>query len=294
MSAFVDRLVTQKILLHDRDVELEMANAVLNSKLNQEAELQSSVDLLQAQLDKVEGVRAVLESLSRESEEAHESVKAKEDAASQSLNEELKALIDSVNEESQTLTVAERAAEHENRTMKAHIAIYAEHDASNSNKLSELVKSREEEANKIRQKEIDSAARLPELEQLYTLGREQLDRAIRARDEVKAMVDASLVQYDAVRDQITQSKEAYDVAKEEQDRYTRTLRVLEDERDRLLSRAKRSRAERDAVLKKLTVVQCAAEKLRNQITTYNNVAKMLIQPAESAMNTESQVNDDIK
>lgn len=274
MSAFAERLVTQRLKNHQRRMELEIENSRLEGKQQQLEELQCRLKVAQGKNQKVEAVRLSLEKLNDETEEQYNTAKKKEEEERLLLSTELKKKIEEVNDMTTAVAAEEIKVSHANRTFKEQMEIYDKHGSAGRERYDELMNAREGELEKIKEKQLNDADLIPELQKILETETIDLEVARKEHDELKAKVQVYLDRFSEIQTQLDRSKEAYEVAKGDKDRQVRTIRALESDHQQIQNRLKRSLTDRNKEAERARVMEEKLEELKRQIAQFHSMMTM--------------------
>ncbi|KAG5489022.1 hypothetical protein JIQ42_00643 [Leishmania sp. Namibia] len=275
MSALSERLVKQLLRIRNRELTLETTQQELDNKLKLEEDLRKELEVEQEKLAKLRSVQETLEKINDGSEAKYRAVKEEDEQQRKQISEELKKRIAEVDEVSRDLAEREQHAHSRKELLLRQQEVYDQHSSTGKEKFDELVAKRESEMEALNRKKEDNIRRAPGLKKQLEVETEQLTVAKAEQEELKAKVDEFLARFAVIQAQLKEAKKVYESASTDKDRHTRVLKALESDLEMLRRRAATSRAERDKELAKVTALKEKMEATRNQISTFENITKML-------------------
>ncbi|CAG9584148.1 conserved hypothetical protein [Leishmania major strain Friedlin] len=275
MSALSERLVMQLLRIRNRELELETKQQELDSKLKQEEDLRKELEVEHEKLAKLRSVQETLEKMNEGLEAKYKAVKEDDELQRKQISEELKKRIAEVDDVSRELAEREQRAQSRKELLLKQQEIYDQHSNSGKEKFDELVAKRASEIEALTKKKDDNIHRIPELRKQLVTETEELTAAKALQVELQAKVNEFLNRFSVIQSQLNDAKRVYESASTDKDRSTRMLKALESDLEMLRRRAVTSKAERDKELAKVTALTERTEAVRSQITTFENIAKML-------------------
>lgn len=275
MSTFSERLVAQSMKLHQRSLELEMEVSRMEGKKTYHEELEKRLEGLIESLKTVEQRRSALEQQNKESEAAFERAKDTDNEERTALSAVLKERIDAIQALTEEVGEKERKAQSDNRRLQGQLEVYEQHSSTNEDKYADIMSDKSEEVQRLKDRQLKDAERVPIAKQLLAEEMAARDIAKAEQDELQGKVDVYLARFGDIQKQLTAAKASYDEAKSEKNRLIGRLRSLDTDRQLMVSRAQKSRQERDKELAKVTQTEEKVELLKTQIEKLNNVIQML-------------------
>lgn len=265
----------QLLRIRNRELELETKQQELDSKLKQEEDLRKELEVEHEKLAKLRSVQETLEKMNEGLEAKYKAVKEDDELQRKQISEELKKRIAEVDDVSRELAEREQRAQSRKELLLKQQEIYDQHSNSGKEKFDELVAKRASEIEALTKKKDDNIHRIPELRKQLVTETEQLTAAKALQVELQAKVNEFLNRFSVIQSQLNDAKRVYESASTDKDRSTRMLKALESDLEMLRRRAVTSKAERDKELAKVTALTERTEAVRSQITTFENIAKML-------------------
>ncbi|KAF5226377.1 putative Myosin-like coiled-coil protein [Trypanosoma cruzi] len=275
MTSVSERLVLQLVKLHQREEEIERERALLREREDLKASLGKRLAQVQGQLQKVESVRATLEELNRAEEEKYHEARKEDEVERERLSESLRDAIDTVNAYSEEVMKMEAKANHENKSLKEQLEIYAKHLSSGEDKYDEIMKAREAEYAKIESKRDTEAARKPQLEKELEDETRELEAARKEHAGLQEKVNGCLTYLSDFQERLLKARETFESAKNEKERQMRKIRSLESDRQLMISRAEKSKGERDKEHAKVMLLEEKINALKKQTEKIWAVVAML-------------------
>ncbi|EKF32679.1 hypothetical protein MOQ_003466 [Trypanosoma cruzi marinkellei] len=275
MTSVSERLVLQLVKLHQREEEIERERALLREKEDLKASLGKRLAQMQGQLQKVESVRATLEELNRAEEEKYNEARKEDERERERLSETLRDAIDTVNAYSEEVMKIEAKANHENKSLKEQLEIYANYLSSGEDKYDEIMKARKAEYAKIESKRDTKAALKPQLEKELEDETREFEAARKEHAELQEKVNGCLTYLSDYQERLLKARETFEVAKNEKERQMRKIRSLESDRQLMISRAEKSKGERDKEHAKVMLLEEKINALKKQTEKIWAVVAML-------------------
>lgn len=240
-----ERLVSQLVLLQQRDHELLTLNRALAQYSAEKQTLKDKITSVQSQLDRVEGVKGALVATLNASGQGYKRMVDEDQQARKEMSVALQKKIDDVNVFAERVTKSHAAIAHENASLKEQIALLNQHKSAGEGKFEELVQAREKEVENLKERAVKEKAREPLLQEALAKCGELNDALRVEHKEWKDKVDAYVSKFDSIQQKLTDAKKSFDTAQKERDRMSHRITSMEADRQSAISRAEKARDERN-------------------------------------------------